>query len=580
MNSNIWKVYSKRADFKAIGEKYCIDQVIARVIRNRDVVGDEAINEYLFGDESFFHAPSLMKGMDEAAGIILKSIEKKEQIRIIGDYDIDGICSIYILHNGLLRAGAVADYVVPHRITDGYGINENIIKDAYDDGVKVIITCDNGIAAKDAVDYAKNLGMTVIITDHHDIPYVLNSFGQKEYCIPDADAVVNPKQADCRYPYKELCGAAVCWKLVQLITKEDVLGTYMQQLLEFAAIATVGDVVPLNGENRIIVKCGIRNIRHGTDNIGLIALIRACGVDINEFSTYHIGFVVGPCLNASGRLESAAKAIELLETDDINQADTRAAHLKFLNEERKEMTERGVEQACTEVDNTFGMKLPDIIVLYLKDCHESVSGIIAGRVRERFNRPVIIFADAAGENGILKASARSIDGYNIYEGISECRELLLKYGGHPMAAGMSLKAENFEKFRKNLNKNASDKNISFEQVTWIDVPMPVDYITENIVVQLKLLEPFGKDNEKPVFADKNLTVLRAALIGKNKNVLKMQLMTNSGRTMDAVMFKASEDELQLALSKQPVAIVYYPDINVYNGRENLQLNVLKMQVSR
>lgn len=573
---SIWKVYAKKADFKKIGEKFGIDQVVARIIRNRGVTEDSQFEEYLYGTVKELSSPLLMEDMETAVFLIKEAIASRKKIRIVGDYDIDGICSIYILHTGLQSIGAVADYVVPDRIADGYGINENIIKRAHDDGVEFIITCDNGIAASEAVAYAKLLGMTVVVTDHHDIPFVLGGDGAKEHFLPPADAVLNPKRPDCRYPFKELCGAAVAWQLIAALRKSDASeDALLGHLMEFAAIAAVGDIVSLQGENRIIVKYGLRHIHAGTSNVGLRVLMKECGVSENEFSAYHIGFVVGPCLNASGRLDSAAKAIKLLETKEEDEAVRLAKELKQLNDERKTMTEKGFLDACAAIDAEYGINIPDVLVVYIRDCHESIAGIIAGRIREKYYRPALIFTDSIGDDRFYKGSGRSVEGYDMFSKISECGSMLSKFGGHPMAAGMSIEKSRFLEFKEKLIKNAALSKDVLTPVTWIDVPMPLDYVTEELVSQLTLLEPFGKDNQKPVFADKNLTVLRKNVIGRNANVMKLTLRTQSRKVFDAVKFRAG-DEIDMINEGDIISIVYYPDINTYNGRRSLQMTIIEL----
>lgn len=573
---SIWKVYAKKADFKKIGEKFGIDQVVARIIRNRGITQDSQFEEYLYGTVKELSSPLLMKDMETAVFLIKEAIASRKKMRIVGDYDIDGICSIYILHTGLKSMGADVDYVVPDRITDGYGINENIIKRAYDDGVEFIITCDNGIAAAEAVEYAKLLGMTVVVTDHHDIPFMIGEDGCKEHFLPPADAVINPKQPGCRYPFKELCGAAVAWQLIAALRKSDASeDAQLGQLMEFAAIATVGDIVSLQGENRIMVKYGLRHIHAGTSNVGLRVLMKECGVSENEFSAYHIGFVVGPCLNASGRLDSAAKAIKLLETKDKGEAERLAKELKQLNDERKTMTEKGFLDACMAIDSEYGMNIPDVLVVYIHDCHESIAGIIAGRIREKYYRPALIFTDSIGDDRFYKGSGRSVEGYDMFAKISECGSMLSKFGGHPMAAGMSIEKGSFLAFKEKLIKNAALSKEVLTPVTWIDVPMPLDYVTEELVSQLTLLEPFGKDNQKPVFADKNLTVIRKNVIGKNANVMKLMLRTQSRKVFDAVKFRAG-DEIDMINEGDIISIVYYPDINTYNGRRSLQMTIIEL----
>ncbi len=560
-----WRVYAKRADFKGIAGRYGIDQVIARIIRNRDICGDAAIDMYLNGDINDMHNSESMKDAVLSVDIITQKIKDKCKIRIIGDYDIDGICSIYILYKGLMAAGADVDYVVPHRINDGYGINEHLIDNAINEGIDTIITCDNGIAAYNQVKYAKENGLTVIVTDHHDVPFDEVN-GVKEYRVPPADAVVNPKQEDCQYPFKLLCGAGVAYKLISLIYERLRLNTKdMEEYREFMAIATVGDIVDLIDENRVVVKYGLKHIAH-TVNTGLKALVEECGVDINNISSYHIGFVIGPCLNASGRLDTARKAIELMLCKNTEEAHNMARELITLNTERKQMTEDETAKAIELVEKNDMLK-DRVLVIYLPDCHESIAGIIAGRIKERYYRPTFVITNA--EEG-AKGSGRSIEGYNMYEEINKCKNVLTKYGGHPMAAGLSLETADIDVFRKMLNDNATLDDSDLIPKTWIDVPMPVGYASMGLVGQLKLLEPFGKGNEKPVFADRDLYVKTASIIGKNRNVLKMQLETKEGYIVQAVQFGISDkDPVPKAGSR--ILIVYYPDINVYNGVSSLQI---------
>lgn len=560
-----WRVYAKRADFKGIAGKYGIDQVIARIIRNRDICGDAAIDMYLNGDINDMHNPESMKDAVLSVDIITQKIKDKCKIRIIGDYDIDGICSIYILYKGLMAAGADVDYVVPHRINDGYGINEHLIDNAINEGIDTIITCDNGIAAYNQVKYAKENGLTVIVTDHHDVPFDEVN-GVKEYRVPPADAVVNPKQEDCQYPFRLLCGAGVAYKLISLIYERLRLDTKdMEEYREFMAIATVGDIVDLIDENRVVVKYGLKHIAH-TVNTGLKALVEECGVDINNISSYHIGFVIGPCLNASGRLDTARKAIELMLCKNTEEAHNMARELITLNTERKQMTEDETAKAIELVEKNDMLK-DRVLVIYLPDCHESIAGIIAGRIKERYYRPTFVITNA--EEG-AKGSGRSIEGYNMYEEINKCKNVLTKYGGHPMAAGLSLETADIDVFRKMLNDNATLDDSDLIPKTWIDVPMPVGYASMGLVGQLKLLEPFGKGNEKPVFADRDLYVKTASIIGKNRNVLKIQLETKEGYIVQAVQFGISDkDPVPKAGSR--ILIVYYPDINVYNGVSSLQI---------
>lgn len=564
MNSK-WMVYAKKADFKQIASEYGIDQVLARIIRNRDICGSKDIDMYLNGNLNDIHNPHSMKDADKFVDIITKKIEEHKPVRIIGDYDIDGICSIYILFCGLKAAGADVDYVVPHRINDGYGINEHLIDNAINEGIDTIVTCDNGIAAYNQVRYAKDNGITMIVTDHHDVPFEIKD-DKKVYIVPPADALINPKQADCDYPFKLLCGAGVAYKLISLLY--DRLGLDKKELedyIEFMAIATVGDIVDLIDENRIVVKYGLKHIAH-TKNTGLRALIEECQLDINNISSYHIGFVIGPCLNASGRLDTARQAIELMLCKDNEKAHNMAKELIALNNERKSMTEQETQKAIELVENT-GLLKDRVLVIYLKDCHESIAGIIAGRIKERYYRPTFVITNA--EDG-AKGSGRSIEGYNMYEEINKCKNVLTKYGGHPMAAGLSLAISDIDIFRKMLNDNAILTDEDLIPKMWIDVPMPVSYANIRLVNQLKLLEPFGKGNEKPVFADRNLYVKTASVIGKNKNVLRCQLETEDGTYVPAVQFGINNiDDIPRAGMR--ISIIYYPDINTFNGIMSLQI---------
>lgn len=564
MNSK-WMVYAKKADFKQIASEYGIDQVLARIIRNRDICGSKDIDMYLNGNLNDIHNPHSMKDADKFVDIITKKIEEHKPVRIIGDYDIDGICSIYILFCGLKAAGADVDYVVPHRINDGYGINEHLIDNAINEGIDTIVTCDNGIAAYNQVRYAKDNGITMIVTDHHDVPFEIKD-DKKVYIVPPADAVINPKQADCDYPFKLLCGAGVAYKLISLLYVR--LGFDKKELedyIEFMAIATVGDIVDLIDENRIVVKYGLKHIAH-TKNTGLRALIEECQLDINNISSYHIGFVIGPCLNASGRLDTARQAIELMLCKDNEKAHNMAKELIALNNERKSMTEQETQKAIELVENT-GLLKDRVLVIYLKDCHESIAGIIAGRIKERYYRPTFVITNA--EDG-AKGSGRSIEGYNMYEEINKCKNVLTKYGGHPMAAGLSLAISDIDIFRKMLNDNAILTDEDLIPKMWIDVPMPVSYANIRLVNQLKLLEPFGKGNEKPVFADRNLYVKTASVIGKNKNVLRCQLETEDGTYVPAVQFGINNiDDIPRAGMR--ISIIYYPDINTFNGIMSLQI---------
>ncbi len=570
-----WRVYSKKADFDAIGSRFNIDPVTARIIRNRDVTDMENVDMYLNGTLDRLHDPMMMKDMDKAVSVIASSIRDNKHIRIIGDYDIDGICSIYILFKGLKICGADVDYEVPDRITDGYGINENLIKQAYEAGVEVIITCDNGIAAASQIDYANELGMTVVITDHHDVPYEETDNGRR-YIIPKAAAVVDPKQNDCRYPFKMLCGAGIAYKFIDCMVKEFQTGdSVMPELLQFAAIATVGDIVDLLDENRIIVKEGLKLIAN-TENYGLNALMAVTGVSRESINAYHIGFVLGPCLNASGRLDSAKRALKMLVTDDRAEAERHAGELKDLNEERKKLTSEAVDKAVDMVENS-SLKDDRVLVIFLPDCHESIAGIVAGRIREKYYKPVIVLTRGEQE---AKGSARSIESYNMFEKLSECKDLFTRFGGHPMAAGLSLPEENIPEFRRRINEHCNLSEEDLTETVWIDVPMPLEYINEKLILELGGLEPFGKANPKPVFADKNISIRNIRAIGKDKQYTRMTIAKDSGIVIDAVGFFPCT-ELETVYNKNGrISCTYYPEINEFRDKKQIQVCVTGYRIDR
>lgn len=560
-----WVVCTKKADFYGIAEKFSINPVIARLIRNRDVIGDEKIQEYLYGTLADLPSGRKMKDLEKAAEILEKKIQEGCRIRIIGDYDIDGVTSTTILLKGLKRLGAKVDTCIPDRIKDGYGINEHLISKALEDGIDTIVTCDNGIAAYNEITEAKESGMTVVITDHHDVPFRDTKNGRK-WIIPPADAVVNPKQQNCPYPNKNLCGAVVAWKLIWIMYEN--AGIPAEEILTFtelAAVATVGDVMDLQGENRIIVKEGLRQLSH-TETPGLKALIQVNNLEHAEISSYHVGFVLGPCINASGRLDTASRALKLLCEQDPVEAARLAGDLIALNESRKAMTEQGKEEAIEKVENS-DLKNDRVLVIYLPDCHESLAGIIAGRIRELYNKPVFVLTK--GEKS-AKGSGRSIEAYSMYEELVKCRDFMEQFGGHPMAAGLSIKEENIERFRKRLNENCTLTEEDLRPKIVIDVPMPVSYISRELVEQLSLLEPFGKGNVKPLFAQKNLSVLNLRIFGKNHNVAKMKLTDGSGTSVDAVYFGEAEKFAEFVKNHERISVTYYPEINSYQGRETLQ----------
>lgn len=561
-----WFVSAKKADFKEIGKQFDIDPVIARLIRNRDVTGTKAIQEYLRGTIQDIPGPGLLKGMKEATSILKQKIREKKKIRIIGDYDIDGVTATYILIKGLERLGARADTYIPDRITDGYGIHMPLIYKALEDGIDTIVTCDNGIAASKEIAFAKEKGLTVIVTDHHEVPFVEDN-GERTYILPTADAVINTKQPGCPYPNKNLCGAVVAMKLIwALYDDSHIPETEKEEFLELAAIATVGDVMDLQGENRILVKEGLKRLPY-TKNKGLQALIRVTGLEGSRISSYHIGFVLGPCINASGRLDTAARSLRLLQCEDAGEAARLAGDLKALNDSRKALTEKGKDAAIQLIENT-DLKKDPVLVVYLPECHESLAGIIAGRIREKYNRPVFVLTK--GEKGV-KGSGRSIQQYSMFEELVKCGDLLDQYGGHPMAAGLSLPEENVSLLRKRLNEQCNLKEEDLIPKVIIDVPMPISYISTKLVEQLSLLEPFGKGNTKPLFAQKNVKAINSRVIGKNHNVTKLQLMDEQGYVIEAVYFGNIPEFMDFLSARDKISVTYYPEINRYQGRETLQV---------
>ena len=561
-----WVVAAKRADFTAIGKEFGIDPVIARLIRNRDVQDKEEIRRYLHGTVEELASPHLMKDVDEAVEILRNKIKEKKQIRIIGDYDIDGVVSTFILLKGLKRVGAYADTYIPDRVSDGYGIHEHLIEKALADGIDVIVTCDNGIAAYNEIAMAKEKGMTVIVTDHHEIPYKETENG-RELIFPPADIIVNPKQPDCRYPEKRLCGAVVALKLVTALYEAcGIPERELEDFIELGAIATVGDVMDLQGENRILVKEGLKRLSH-TSNKGLRELIRANGLEDGEITAYHVGFVLGPCINASGRLDTAARSLKLLCAETEEEAAKLAGDLTELNQSRKALTEEGKEEAIRIVEETE-IGQDRVLVIFLPDCHESLAGIIAGRIREKYNKPVFILTK--GET-MVKGSGRSIESYSMFDELVKCDDLMEQYGGHPMAAGLSIKEENVEEFRKRLNENCTLTEKDLRPKILIDVPMPVSYINRELVEEISLLEPFGKGNTRPLFAQKGLRVLSSRILGKNRNVAKLQLSDHTGCVMEAVYFGEADEFINAVKGSNSISVTYYPEINRYQGRETLQI---------
>lgn len=571
-----WFVTMKKADFNGIAEKYQISPIIARLMRNRDVIGDEAIDFYLNGTVEDLYDGLLMKDMDRAVDILKEKIEEGKKIRVIGDYDIDGVNATYILQQGLAGLGADVDTDIPDRIKDGYGLNQMLIDRALEDDVDTIITCDNGIAAMNEIAYGKEQGMTIVVTDHHEVPY-LEENGEKKYLLPPADAVVDPHRADCEYPFKGLCGAAVAYKLVEVLYRvsgksEQEVEHLQDNLMENVAIATIGDVMDLVGENRVFVKNGLELLKT-TKNEGLHALMQCTGVDTANLNTYHIGFVLGPCINAGGRLDTAKRALELLNASNRREAVTLAADLKELNDSRKEMTEEGVEEAVRQIESS-SWKDDQVLVVYLPKCHESIAGIIAGRIKERYYRPTFVLT--RGETGV-KGSGRSIEAYDMFAEMSRCRELFTKFGGHKLAAGLSLEEENVEVFRKRINELADLTEDDLQMKVSIDMRLPFPYINEELIHELKILEPFGKGNGKPLFAESKLRVIQPRIFGKNRNVLKCRLEDQQGNQMEAVYFGEVEDCLQQMEKKQIMSFTYYPSINEYMGRRTIQLTIVNYQ---
>ena len=577
----LWMVQTKRADFSGLAMRLGVSPVAVRVMRNRGLTEEAEMRKYLYGTLDDLYDPRLMKGMEQAAELIARKLKEGKHVRIIGDYDIDGVCSTYILLKGFQRAAkelsqrcsleagrysvekendAQIDYEIPDRIKDGYGINESIIRQASADGVDTLVTCDNGIAALREISIAKQLGMTVVVTDHHEVP--VDEYGQ---ILPPADAVVDPKQDGETYPFHEICGAVVAWKLIRVLyEKLGIPESEWMDLLEFAAIATVGDVMKLQDENRLIVKYGLKKIG-STKNTGLRKLIEKNNLDIANLSAYHIGFVIGPCLNAGGRLKSAKVALRMLLAEDPERAGEMADELKELNDMRKDMTAKGEAEAIEQVEKQY---MDDkVLVVFLPECHESLAGIIAGRLREHFHKPSFVLT--RGET-TAKGSGRSIEQYHMYQGLCKVSDLLVKFGGHPMAAGLSLEEKDIDEFRRRLNADAELTEEDFVPKIWIDVPMPFEYVNEKIVQELKDLEPFGQGNEKPLFAQKSLVIRNVRVLGKNRNVVKMNLVTETGQPVDGLLFADGDRFLEEQAGRNMIDMIYYPDVNEYNGTRTLQ----------
>ncbi|MFV0362208.1 MAG: single-stranded-DNA-specific exonuclease RecJ [Suipraeoptans sp.] len=567
-----WKLVRKGADFNAIAQKFEISPRVAALIRNRDILGDDNIERYLHGSLSDLYDGMLMKDMNNACTIISEKIDNEKKIRVIGDYDIDGICASYILLSGLKELGAHADSDIPDRIHDGYGINQELIERAYKEDIDTIITCDNGIAAYDAIEYAKRLGITVIITDHHEVPYEEDN-AVKRYILPSADAIVNPKQSDCMYPFKGLCGAGVAYKLIEALFEIRGMDiSELDYLLEIVAIATIGDVMELKDENRIFVKEGLYRLRK-TGNLGLNALIDVVGIDKENISVYHIGFVIGPCLNASGRLDTAKRALSLLQCTSRQEASTHASDLKALNDSRKEMTEQAVRDAVTYYEEK-NLKHRNVIVIYLPDWHESLAGIVAGRIREQYYKPTFVITDSKDS---LKGSGRSIDTYNMYEGLCRCKDILLKFGGHKLAAGLSIKKENLEVFEECVNEQSGLSKEDFNRKIKIDMEIPFTAINEKMIEDLSILEPFGVGNTKPVFAKRRVRLEAIRIFGSERKVLKCRVTDEQSVYIDGVVFNEAED-MKNKVENKMIDILFYPTINEYKGYRNLQVVITNYRI--
>lgn len=568
MAKEMWMLQTKKADFNEMARVHRISPVTARILRNRDITDETTVEKYLRGGLKDLYSPHLLKDMDRTVDILKDKIGKGLPVRIVGDYDIDGVCSTYLLYRALKRVGAHVDYEIPDRIKDGYGINESIIQAAYDDGIDTILTCDNGIAAVSQISLAKELGLTVLVTDHHDI---MQEEGRD--VLPAADAVINPKQGECTYPYPEICGGMVAFKLVQALYEAyGVDAEEWLSMVEFAAIATVGDVMKLQDENRLIVKEGLKRMGR-TKSMGLLKLIEKNDLDKDHITAYQIGFVIGPCLNAGGRLQTAKLALSLLLSEDEEEANRMAVELKALNDQRKSMTREGTDQAVELVEKFY--RNDKVLVVYLPECHESLAGIIAGRLRESFQKPAFVLTD--GEE-CVKGSGRSIETYHMFDALVEVKELLLKFGGHPMAAGLSLLKEHVDEFRRRLNEQARLTEEDFIKKIWIDVPMPLEYINEPLIEELEILEPFGQGNEKPMFAQKGLHIRSVRVLGKNRNAVKFSLATDQGLPMDAMLFTDGDAFLEELGNNRLLDVIYYPAVNEYNGNKTLQIVIKNYKI--
>jgi len=564
-----WFLAAKKADFEKIGKKFGISPILARLIRNRDMIEEEEIEKFLNGGPEELYDPFLLQDMEKAVVFLTEKIENGERIRVIGDYDIDGVCASYILVKGLRALGADADAAIPHRIKDGYGLNEALMEEAAKEGIRTVVTCDNGIAAAEQIEYGNRLGIRTVVTDHHEIPFTQTHEG-KQYMLPPAVAVIDPKREDCAYPFKGICGAVVAYKLIGALAKrmekEEKLRKLQEEFLEFTAFATVGDVMELRDENRILVKTGL-SLMEETKNTGLKALLLVTELAGKKLTPYHIGFIIGPCLNATGRLDTAARALELLLETDKAKAMVIASELKELNEARKELTAKGLEQAVELVEHT-AIKYDKVLVIFLPECHESLAGIIAGRVREKYGKPVFVLT--RGEEGI-KGSGRSIEGYHMYEQMTVCSRLFTKFGGHKMAAGLSMEEGAVETFRKEINAACTLTPEDMEEKVHIDIALPLSYVTEEFVYELEKLEPFGVGNPKPVFAQKGIIVLSGQILGKNRNVGKYRIKDSAGNIYELTYFGDAEAFEAYYRQKESIFITYYPSFHEYMGKKSIQI---------
>jgi single-stranded-DNA-specific exonuclease len=579
-----WMVSTKKCDFKQIGDELGIDQVVVRVMRNRDMTDISQMKSFLNGSEEIFHSYEYMKDVDKAVDILLDKIDEGARIRIIGDYDVDGIMSTYILWKGLTLCGAHADTVIPHRVRDGYGISTAFIEEAAADGIDTIITCDNGIAATEACDLALEHGITCIITDHHEIPFEMID-SKKKYILPSAPAVIDPKQEDCMYPYKNICGAVVALRVIEALF--DAIGEpedELNELRELAGFATVCDVMELRDENRVLVKNTLKSLKR-SKNVGMRALIKVCGLEEKVINSHSIGFILGPCINATGRLDSANLSLKLLQCTAIEDAIVIANELKLLNENRKALTEQGLIKALKIIDDKH-ISDQKVMVVYMPQLHESLAGIVAGRIKEKYKKPVFVVTDS---DEVLKGSARSIPAYHIYEAMTEISDLFVKYGGHAMAAGFSLKKDKLEEFIRRINDNCRLNEEDYEEKIVIDVPMPMRYVTQPLIEQLSYLEPFGLGNEKPVFAEKNVELISCRLMGSMQDMARFNARTSDGFKAELVVFRNANDMLSAIEKKYGSAalkdlmdarasgilmdVIYYPSINEYQGRKTIQFIV-------